>query len=196
MMTMDQLSSPASPASPSALQRALGSVLALPVDQIALVRSLLGAEQATSGDASPHHNGLSLSVGANASTVFVNTTPDRHNWLLAAPLGATSTNYSNELTITVAVDDQTNVLLLAYPLVAPIQSVIAQFQVVRRALWLTVVNGTSVPCVVSFDVQYASVLEDVVNKVWIPTLTADYSLLKARAQALLRSGQVAPGGAA
>lgn len=171
----------------------LGSVLALPVTQLQLVRSILGAEQATSGSASAHQGGLVLSVAAAGSASYTNTVPDRYNWLLAAPMRVTSTYYDPSLTITVAVDDPTNVVIIDYPLMQAAESVIAEFGIVRRQLFLTIVNGTTTACQVMFDTQYAAVLESVVNDVWIPTLTGDFSLLQARARALVAQGYALPG---
>ena len=164
----------------------LGAVLALPTTQLQLVRSILGAQQATSGDASTHHEGITLSVAALGSANYTNLVPDRHNWLLAAPLTVISSLYDPDLTVTLAIDDPTNVVVLDFPLADKTESVIAEFGIIRRQIFLTVVNGTSSAAKVTFPVQYASVLEDVVNNVWVPTLTADFGLLKARAAALQR----------
>lgn len=171
----------------------LGAVLALPTTQLQLVRSILGAEQATSGSASPHQVGLALSVAAGGSVSYTNSVPDRYNWLLAAPMRVVSTLYDSALTITVAIDSATNVMVEDFPLSDATNSVIAEFGIVRRALFLTIVNGTAAPAIVTFDTQYASVLESVVNDVWIPTLTGDFKLIEARAAALTASGYVPVG---
>jgi hypothetical protein len=168
----------------------LPSVLSLPVTQLQLVQSILGSGEAQGGNAAPHVNRLNLSVPGNGSASFTNTVPQNDVWVLAAPLNVYSDLHDPSLTLTATIDGPSNYVTQLFPLVADAGFAITQFGVIRTNLALTLVNGTSSPANVTFEVQYVSVAAAIYDGIWVPTLTADYDLLAARASALIAAGYV------
>ena len=150
----------------------------LPVD---IMRAMVSS--GSPGAGVPKIAGLPITVAAGSSFTYTSVVPAGEVWWSLARERITSTLWDTELLATIAVDEPSNLIIPATPIMENLTLAVAEFTPIKSSLQLTIANGTAADAIVTLYTQYATPKQAINARVVEPLLETVWKLYQAAAAA-------------